>query len=412
MNVYSVVILVALVANFIVELWANWLNLTSLNLPVPTELESIYKPDDYLKSQNYIRQRTRISLIKSSLTLGLLLSFWFSGGFNYLDKWVRSLGFSEVSNGLLYIGILLLAYSLLMLPFGVYDTFVIEQRFGFNKTTRRTFILDLVKGALLAIVVGGLLLSGVLALFENLGSLAWLYCWGAVVVFSLIMQYVAPNMIMPIFNKFKPLDQGELREAIEAYTHSVGFQIKNITVMDGSRRSSKSNAFFTGFGRNKRIALFDTLITQHSVAELVGVLAHEVGHYKKKHIIQSILISMMHTGLLFFILSLVIKNAGLFQAFYMDHQSVYTGLLFFGLLYTPLELVFSILMNVLSRRHEYEADRFAAGTLSDPNVMVEALKKLSKTNLSNLTPHPFYVFLNYSHPPLLSRIRELKKFRQ
>jgi STE24 endopeptidase len=409
MNIYSVVILVALVANFVVELWANWLNLRSLNLSVPPELESLYKPDDYLKSQNYIRETTRISLIKSSLTLGLLLTFWFLGGFNYLDKLVRSLSFSEIPNGLLYVGSLLLVYSLLMLPINFYETFGIEQRFGFNKTTRRTFILDLAKGAVLAVVVGGFLLAGVLALFGNLGSLAWLYCWVAVVVFSLIMQYVAPNLIMPLFNKFKPLDQGELREAIEAYTRSVGFPVNNITVMDGSRRSSKSNAFFTGFGRNKRTALFDTLIANHSVPELVAVLAHEVGHYKKKHIVQSTLISIIHTGLLFFILSLVIKSGGLFQAFYVDQQSVYTGLLFFGLLYTPIELVFSLLMNVLSRWHESEADRFAAETVADPKVMVEALKKLSKTNLSNLTPPPFYVFLNYSHPPLLARIREILK---
>jgi STE24 endopeptidase len=409
MNFYSVVILVALFANFIIEFWANWLNLRSLNLPTPAELSGVYKPDDYLKSQNYIRETTRIGLIKSSLSLGLLLSFWFLGGFNYFDRWVRALGFSDIPNGLIYIGTLLVTYSLLMLPFNVYETFGIEQRFGFNKTTPRTFILDLMKGAFLAIVVGGFLLAGVLALFGYLGSLAWLYCWAGVVVFSLIMQYVAPNLIMPLFNKFKPLEKGELKNAIEAYTRSVGFPVKNITVMDGSRRSSKSNAFFTGFGRNKRIALFDTLITQHSVAELVAVLAHEVGHYKKKHVIQSTLISIVHAGLLLFLLSLIIKSMGLFQAFYMDQQSNYTGLLFFGLLYTPVELVFSLLMNVLSRRHEYEADHFAAETIADPQVMVQALKKLSNTNLSNLTPHPFYVFLNYSHPPLLARIRAILK---
>jgi STE24 endopeptidase len=407
MNLYSVVILLALVANFVVELWANWLNLRSLNLAVPTELEGIYEPADYIKSQNYIRDTTRIALIKSSLSLGILLSFWFLGGFNYFDRWVRAFGFNDISNGLVYIGILMVTYSLLMLPFNIYETFGIEQRYGFNKTSRQTFILDLIKGAFLAIILGGLLLAALLALFGYLGSLAWLYCWAAVTVLSLIMQYVAPNLIMPLFNKFKPLEKGELRDAIESYTHSVGFPVKNITVMDGSRRSSKSNAFFTGFGRNKRIALFDTLIAQHSVAELVAILAHEVGHYKKKHIIRSTMVSIIHTGLLLFILSLVINSTGLFQAFYMDNQSVYAGLLFFSLLYTPVELVFSILMNILSRRHEYEADRFAVETINDPQVMVEALKKLSKTNLSNLTPHPFYVFLNYSHPPLSARIRAI-----
>jgi STE24 endopeptidase len=248
-------------------------------------------------------------------------------------------------------------------------------------------------------------------LFQYSGTYAWLYCWAAVTGFSLIAQYVAPNWIMPLFNKFTPMAPGELKEAIVAYTHSVNFPVKNIFVMDGSKRSTKSNAFFTGFGNNKRIALFDTLIAQHSVPELVSVLAHEVGHYRKKHIIQGLVISIVHTGILFYLLSLVLSSSGLYQAFYIRDLSIYTGLIFFGLLYTPVELVLSIIMNAISRKHEYQADSFAAETTGDPQNMAGALKKLSSTNLSNLTPHPFFVFLNYSHPPVLERIAAIEKIK-
>jgi STE24 endopeptidase len=313
-----------------------------------------------------------------------------------------------LASGLLYIGTLFFAYSLLKIPFSIYDTFVIEERFGFNKTTPRTFFMDLVKGFILAAILGGLLLTGVLTLFQYESRFAWIYCWTIVIVFSLALQYVAPTWIMPLFNKYKPMESGELRDAILEYTHSVNFPIKNIFVMDGSRRSSKSNAFFTGFGRNKRIALFDTLIAQHTVPEIVAVLAHEVGHYKKKHILQGTIISIMHTGLIFFLLSLFVGNTGLYQAFYMSQYPIYAGLLFFGLLYTPIELILSIIMQMISRRHEYQADRFAAETIKQPANLVDALKKLSSTNLSNLTPDPFYVFLNYSHPPLMQRIQAIE----
>ena len=181
--------------------------------------------------------------------------------------------------------------------------------------------------------------------------------------------------------------------------------------MDGSKRSSKSNAFFTGFGNNKRIALFDTLINKHTTAEMVAILAHEIGHYKKKHILQGTVISILHAGALFFLLSLFLGSPGLYEAFYMRQESVYAGLLFFGLLYTPIELVLSVVMQALSRKNEYEADRFAAETIDNPNNLLDTLKKLSSTNLSNLTPHPFYVLLNYSHPPLLQRLKAIQDIR-
>ena len=412
MNIFAIIILAALVLEFSLKLEANMLNLKSLKLELPLILQGIYKPEDYRKSQEYLRVTTRFGLIESSFTLILLLAFWFTGGFNRFNQIVSSWKLMPLASGLLYIGILFFVYSLLKLPFSIYDTFVIEERFGFNKTTPRTFFMDLVKGFILAAILGGLLLTGVLTLFQYESRFAWIYCWTIVIVFSLALQYVAPAWIMPLFNKYKPMESGELRDAILEYTRSINFPIKNTFVMDGSRRSSKSNAFFTGFGRNKRIALFDTLIAQHTVPEIVAVLAHEVGHYKKKHILQGTIISIMHTGLIFFLLSLFVGNTGLYQAFYMSQYPIYAGLLFFGLLYTPIELILSIIMQMISRRNEYQADRFAAETIKEPVNLVDALKKLSSTNLSNLTPDPFYVFLNYSHPPLMQRTQAIENIKK
>ncbi len=406
-NPFFIVILTALLVEHAIRITANLLNLRSLRAEQPSSLEGVYEPDDYRRSQEYLRANTRFYFITSTLSLGVVLSFWFAGGFNYLDQAIRSLGFAPIVNGLLYIGILVMGYSLIRLPFIVYRTFVIEERFGFNRTTGRTFVTDRIRGVLLATLIGAPLLGGVLALFEYAGDQAWIYCWIAVSLFSLALQYVAPNWIMPLFSKFTPLEEGELREAILNYARSVGFPIKNVFVVDGSRRSTKSNAFFTGFGRNKRIALFDTLIKTHTVPELVAVLAHEIGHHKKKHIVQGTIIGILHAGLLFFLLSVFLGSPGLYEAFFMEQQYVYSGIVFFGLLYRPLEMVLSVVMRARSRRNEYEADRFAATTIEDPAHLIDALKKLNAGNLSNLTPHPFYVSLNYTHPPLLQRVRAI-----
>ncbi|MBI4266746.1 MAG: M48 family metallopeptidase [Chloroflexi bacterium] len=407
MNPFALVILVALVLDFTLELAANLLNLKALKLDLPPGLGGVYKPEEYRRSQAYTRAATRFEFVTGTFNLLVLLAFWFAGGFNYLDQAVRAWGFVPVVNGLLYVGILLMAHALLTLPFSVYDTFVIEGRF--NRTTPGTFILDRVKGLALAVLLGAPLLAAILGLFQYAGAYAWLYGWSAVVLFSLVMQYVAPIWIMPLFNKFTPMPPGELREAILSYAGSVDFPVKNVFVMDGSRRTSKANAFFTGFGRNKRIALFDTLIARHTSAELVAVLAHEIGHYKKKHVLVGTVIGILHAGVLFFLLSVFLGSPGLYRAFYMELPSIYAGLLFFGLLYTPIEMGLSMVMHVVSRRNEYAADRFAAMTIAEPKSLVEALKKLSANHLSNLTPHPFYVFLNYSHPPLLQRVQAIEQ---
>jgi STE24 endopeptidase len=261
---------------------------------------------------------------------------------------------------------------------------------------------------LLGLAIGGPILTGVLWFFETAGSMAWLYCWAAVTVVGLVLQYIAPTWIMPLFNKFTPLEDGELKTSILDLARRVGFPLREITVMDGSKRSSKSNAFFTGFGKNKRIALFDTLIRNHTVDELTAVVAHEIGHYKKRHIVKGMIVAFFHTGAMLFLLSFFIQERGLFDAFYVDHPSVYAGLVFFGMLFSPVELLLGIAMNVVSRRHEFEADRFAAESTGRPNALIDGLKKLSRDNLSNLTPHPAFVFVNYSHPPVLERIRALQ----
>ena len=411
MNTIAIIILAAIIFDVVINIVADVLNLKMLQAQVPETFQGVYNADQYRKSQDYLRVNTRFGWITAVVNLVAVLLFWFLGGFPAIDNWVRSFGNGPVLTGLIYMGILSSIYGLLSQPFSIYATFVIEERFGFNKTTWLTYLLDLLKGLVLAILIGTPLLAGILAFFEYAGSHAWIYCWAVVILYMLVIQYVAPTWIMPLFNKFKPIEEGELKSAIMSYAESIQFPLKNVYVMDGSKRSGKSNAFFTGFGKNKRIVLFDTLIQQHTVQELVAVLAHEMGHYKKKHILQGMLLGILQTGIMFFLLSLIISYQGLFEAFYMKHVSVYAGLIFFGMLFAPIDFFVGILMQVRSRANEYQADRFSAETTKDPQAMIHALKKLSVHNLSNLLPHPFYVFLNYSHPPVLQRIETIEKIK-
>lgn len=411
MNIYAIIILLALFLDFVINLFANILNLKTLGEELPEEFKDIYDAEVYQKSQDYTRVKTIFGLFSSGLCLAVILLFWFAGGFNFLDTIVRSWNLIPILTGIIYIVILLLLRGLFALPFRIVNTFVIEERFGFNKTAPTTFITDLLKSLALAALLGGPLLAGILAFFQYAGAFAWLYCWIATSLFSLFVQFIAPTWIMPIFNKFIPLEEDELKENIMRYAHSVNFSIAEIFVIDGSRRSSKSNAFFTGFGKNKRIALFDTLVEKHSIPELVAILAHEIGHYKKMHIIQGMIINILHMGVMFFLLSIFISNEKLFQAFYMEHISTYAGFIFFGMLYTPIEFVLSIFMNMLSRNNEFQADRFASSTIQNPETLVNALKNLSLHNLSNLRPHVFYVFLNNSHPPVLKRINAIRNIK-
>ena len=407
MNFIAIIILCTIGVDFILNLTADRLNLKHLRSELPRAFEGVYDPERYRKSQQYLRVNTQFGWITSTFNLCLILVFWFAGGFPLLDKWVRTFELGPILSGLVYMGVLMLLKTALSLPFSVYATFVIEARFGFNKTTPQTYVMDLLKGLILALLLGTPLLAAILAFFQYAGPNAWWYCWIGVTLYMLVVQFVAPTWIMPLFNKFTPLEEGELKSTILSYANSIDFPLENVYQMDGSRRSTKSNAFFTGFGKHKRIVLFDTLIKQHSVNELVAVLAHEMGHYKKKHIRQSLILGILQTGLMLFLLSHFITYQGLFDAFYMSQQSIYAGMIFFAMLYAPIDFFVGILMQVLSRKNETVADQFAAETTKDPVSMVDALKKLSVHNLSNLTPHPFYVFLNYSHPPVLKRIQSL-----
>ncbi len=407
MNIYAIIILCTIVVSYALDLFADILNLISLRGDLPDEFTGVYDAEAYRKSQEYTRVNTKFGFIISTFGLILILLFWFAGGFNYLDRIVRSWELHPIISGLVYIAVLVFLRLMLSLPFNVYDTFVIEERFGFNKKTPTIFLTDLLKMLALSLIIGGPLLAGVLIFFEYAGAYAWLYCWIVSTLAILFLQFITPTWIMPLFNKFTPLEEGELRESILAYAHRVNFPLENVFVMDGSKRSTKSNAFFTGFGKHKRIALFDTLTEKHSIAELVSILAHEIGHYKKRHILQNMALGIIHTGLMFFLLSIFLSHKGLFEAFYMEETSVYAGLIFFGMLFTPIELILSIFLQILSRKNEYEADRFAVETTENPETFVHALKSLSVHNLSNLTPHSFYVFLNYSHPPVLQRIQAI-----
>lgn len=407
-NIFFWIILISLIADYALDVIVNILNLRALKLTIPPALEGIYDAEAYRKSQEYTRISTRFELIAGTISLSLTLIFWLAGGFNYVDSLIRGLGSGNVVSGIIFIGTLVLLNGLVSLPFNIYHTFVIEGRFGFNRTTPGTFISDLLKGMLLAVVLGAPLIAGFILLFESLGSIAWVYCFAGVVLFTIVLQYISPVVIMPLFNKFTPLADEKLKNAIIEYTQSVGYRVGGIFVMNGSKRSTRANAFFTGFGRYKRIAIFDTLMKQLDIPETVAVLAHEIGHYKYKHILIGMFLSIIQTGVILYLLTFFIYSPGLYQAFGMENQSLYAGLVFFGLLFTPLEMVISIVSGLISRRDETQADRFAAMTAPDPEAMVTALEKLSVNNLTNLTPHPLYVFLTYSHPPLLTRIQTIR----
>ena len=412
MNGYLLFILSVLLLGHLLDLTAALLNLRRLSPELPAEFVGVFDDAQYARSQAYTRATTRFGLIQSTVSLALTVAFIVAGGFNYVDLAARSFGFSSIPTGLLFTGMLALLSTIAGLPFSVYSTFVIEQRFGFNTTTVATFILDGLKALLLAVVLGGPLLAAILWFFETSGSAAWLYCWIAAVVFVLVVQFLAPVVIMPLFNKFTPLAEGELKAAITGYAERQRFAIQGIYTMDGSKRSTRANAFFTGFGRFRRIVFFDTLTDKLAASEIVAVLAHEMGHYKLKHIPMMMALSILQMGLLFFILSLFLGNQGLFAAFGMEHVSVYASLVFFGFLYSPISTLLAIGFNAFSRRNEYQADCYAAQTLESDGggeSLISGLKKLSVSNLSNLTPHPLQVALNYSHPPVLARIAALRR---
>ena len=408
MNIYLIVILCIILGKYFLDTIVDILNVKSAAVKLPSEFSGYYDEEKYSKSQRYLKERTYFGIIESSFFTFAAVCFIVLGGFNAVDNFARSFGKNTIVTALIFAGTLALIVQVFEVPFSFYRTFVIEERYGFNRTNLKTFFLDIIKTFVLTLIIGGVIFSLVVWFFMRLPDYAWIWCWAAVCVFELFLMFIAPVAIMPLFNKFIPLEDGILKDKISEYAKSQGIALKGIFKMDASRRSSKSNAFFTGFGRNKRIVLFDTLIEKHTVDELISVLAHEIGHYKKKHILKIFLMSVVTSGIMFFILSLFINNRGLFSAFKMEHLSVYASILFFGFLYTPVNMVFSIVTNIISRKYEYEADNYAVDTYRNPEAFITALKKLTVDNLSNLTPHPAKIFLYYDHPPVLERIKAIR----
>jgi STE24 endopeptidase len=409
MNGYLIAVLAIILGRYLLGTIADLLNLRAVSPEIPDEFEGVYDAEKYAQSQHYLRDTTRWGLIVDSVETVVLVGFILLGGFGFIDHLARRAGWGEISTGLLFAGGIVLLMRVMNLPFSIYSTFVIEARYGFNRTTPVVFALDFIKGTVLVLLLGGGVFALILWIFISLGSWAWLICWTAVAMIQLVLLFVAPYLIMPLFNKFTPLEDGVLRRALETYASAQSFQMKGIFTMDGSKRSSKSNAFFTGFGRTRRIVLFDTLVEKHAVEELVAVVGHEMGHWKLKHIPQTIARSLLTSCLMFYLINWCLGNESLFAAFQVEPLSVHVSLFLFGFLYSPVAMVIGILESMISRRHEYQADAFAVQTTGERDSLIAALKRLTVDNLSNLTPHPMKVFLGYSHPPILSRVRAIRE---
>ncbi|MFA6321826.1 MAG: M48 family metallopeptidase [Candidatus Omnitrophota bacterium] len=408
-NYYLPAILTILIGGYVISFIVEKLDAAHTSTELPSEFEGYYDAEKYSKSQSYLKERIRFGLIEGAFFTSGAVIFILAGWFNLLDSFARSFGQAPIVTGLIFLGIIFLIYYIASIPFTIYRTFVIEEKYGFNRTTPKTFVIDIIKSLILTVIIGTVILSAILWFFNACGRQAWLYSWIAVTVFEIFLIFIAPVVIMPLFNKFTPLEEGELKTAITDYARSQDFKLKGIYTMDASRRSAKSNAFFTGLGKYKRIVLFDTLIKTMKTNELVSVLAHEIGHYKHKDIFKGLAVSAVNTGLMLFALSFFIGNADFFAAFKMENVSVYAGLFLFTFLFQPVNSLLSVGMNYLSRRFETSADRFSVNTYKDPEAMITALKRLSVDNLTNLTPHPLKVFLTYSHPPVLTRIAAIRR---
>jgi len=406
-NTIFIVIIAVLIFGFLLERILDTLNLKHSLPELPEELKGIFDPDEYKRSQFYKRDNTRFSFFTSSVSLVMMLLMFFLGGFGWLDNLVSTLTSSYIVHVLLFFGILAFVSDIITTPFAVYNTFVIEERYGFNRTRIKTFILDKVKGWILGAIIGGGLLALVTWIYLLTGSWFWLIALGVLTFFSIFMTMFYSNLIVPLFNKQTPLEEGSLRSKIEGFAEGVNFRLNNIFVINGSKRSSKANAYFTGLGPKKRIVLFDTLINDLEEEEIVAVLAHEVGHYKKKHTTTGLVISTLQSAITFYLFSLFVGVDSFAVALGGTEASFHLGLIAFGILYSPISMLIGLSTNLFSRYNEYQADRYAKEHF-DSEPMISSLKKLSKNNLSNLTPHPAYVFFHYSHPPVLQRIRALR----
>ncbi len=400
-------IIAILVIQFMFDQWMEWLNKTKWQANLPAELIGIYDAEKYRKQHNYRKANYGFGVFSDTFSFVVMLVFLMAGGFALVNDWVMNWSQNSIIQSLLFFAIIGLGSSIIGIPFSIYGTFVIEERFGFNKTTPKTFVLDLIKSTLVSALIGGPLLAVIMWIYAVSGSYFWLYAWMVSSAFMIFMTMFYTSLILPLFNKQTPLEDGELREAIEKFSQKAGFKLDNVFVMDGSKRSTKANAFFSGLGAKKRIVLYDTLIKDLQTDEIVAVLAHEVGHYKLKHTMWGTLTGVLQTGVILFVFGLVVGSPILSQALGVEEPNFHIGILAFGLLYSPVSFITGIVMSVVSRKNEYAADGYAASfQLGDQ--LISALKTISVNALSNLTPHPLYVFFHYSHPPLLERIKAIR----
>jgi STE24 endopeptidase len=404
--VYYLIIIIP-VAGYLTERYLNHLNSKTWSQSLPDKLKGICDEEVYRNSQQYQKANDDLAFWSSTFNILLIVSMIVAGGFAFLNTLVSHVTTNKIFTSLLFFGSIGLVSDLLNVPFGIYDSFVIEKRFGFNTMTFRTFITDHMKSWFIALLVGVPVLGLITWFYYRTGHYFWIYAWILITLFSLFMNLFYSELIVPLFNKQTPLGEGSLRDKIEKFAGRTGFILRNIYVIDGSKRSTKANAYFSGFGPKKRIVLFDTLLNELSEDEIVAVLAHEIGHYRKKHILKSLVSSMFLTGVMLFLFSLVVDNPLLSNAMGVKDACFHIGLIAFGILYSPLSLIIGLISNYISRRNEFEADEFARKNF-DGAPLASALKKLSVKNLSNMMPHPAYVFFHYSHPTLLKRLERLE----
>ena len=402
------ILITILLIKFVIDSVLNHLNAKHFNDTLPNDVSDVYEINEYLKSQTYKRTNHNFSKITSLFSLITTLLFFFFNGFLIVDEIARGFSNNIIIITLIFFGIIIVGSDIISIPFSLYKTFIIEEKFGFNKVTKKIFFLDKIKGLLMTIILGGSILSIITWFYEFTGNYFWIYSWLLISAFSIFLNMFYSKLIVPLFNKQTILEEGDLKNDIIKYVNSVGFKAQDIYVLNGSKRSTKANAYFSGFGNQKRITLYDTLINDLENDEIVAVLAHEVGHYKRKHILYNLTLSIILTGFALFVLSLFIKTPVLSLALGVSLPSFHIGLIAFGILYSPVSQILGIFMNYMSRKFEYQADNYAKNTFS-ASPLISSLKKLSKNSLSNLTPHYLYVFFHFSHPTLLERIKNLKK---
>jgi len=409
-NLYYLIIVTAIIIEYLLTSISSVLDIKNITPIIPLDFKKAYDGEKYIQSQEYLKARTRFGLFSSTFSLGLILIVIHSDVFGYLDQYVRLQTENYILQGLLFIGIIYFFQDIISLPFSLYNTFVIEQKFGFNKIKPGLYFIDKIKGYGIFIVLGSTVITPLLYFFHVYSEIGWLIAWSVLTVFMIAIQPLFVHVIAPMFNKFTPLEEGDLRKEIEKYTSKVDFSLSRIDIMDGSKRSAHSNAYFTGFGKSRRIAIFDTLVEKHSTKEIVSVVAHEVGHYKLKHILQGTIIGIIETGIMLFAFNLIMNDISLFNVFGVNQLSVHAGIVFFSMVYAPVSMLTSIVTTAISRKNEFEADKFSLDTTSDGQALISMLIGLSANNLSHLTPHPMKVFLSYSHPPVIDRIKAVNQY--